>query len=46
MYDENSNLIGVDKAVASSILIYFKEKGWIKSLLLQTQRECFIRGVS
>lgn len=27
MYDENSNLIGVDKAVASSILIYFKEKG-------------------
>ena len=27
MYDEKFNLIGIDKAVASSILIYFKEKG-------------------
>ena len=27
MYDEEFNLIGIDKAVASSIIIYFKNQG-------------------
>ena len=27
MYDEDLNLIGIDKAVASSIIIYFKDQG-------------------
>ena len=27
MYDEDLNLIGIDKAVASSIIIYFKNQG-------------------
>lgn len=27
MYDENLSLIGIDKAVASSIIIYFKDQG-------------------
>ena len=41
MYDENLNLIGVDKAVASSILIYFKEKGMDQITFITNPRECY-----
>ena len=38
MYDENQQLIGIDKAIASSILISFKEQG-IDNIIFFNQPE-------